>query len=149
MLFAQVVAGDIIFQIDNRPLPIDNSQVLADGDEFHLRGDDPGARVSKLGDDFAGPGAKNLPLRQRSLVQVVRRFVLTTRVNGSTVLLGEVTVVNRLDRAPIVFLDVAARPNPPGAEGGQPVLYTGLEIRVTPRTARIVNAHLLVHFNPA
>src|SRR5437867_1005287 len=149
MLFAQVVADDIVFQVANRRSPIANSHALADGDEFHLRGDDAGAGVSKLGDNFAGPGAQNLPFGQRALVQAVRRFVLTTRVERATMLFRQVTVVNRLDRAPIIFLDVTARANPPGAEGGQPLLDADLEIRVAPWTTRVVKAHRLTHFDPA
>src|SRR5439155_16444713 len=108
---------------------------------------DPGAGVSKLGDDFAGLGAQNLPLGQWGLAQVVRRFVLATRVKRAKALLREITAVNRLNRAAVVFRDVPAAENPFASQRRQAFLDRAGEIGVAPGTGAIVNADWLVDFD--
>ena len=73
VLFAQVVADVVARQIRqsvNSALWQSVTHVLPDGDEFHFGRDDAGTGVGELGDDLAGFGAENLPLRQGGLVEV-------------------------------------------------------------------------------
>src|SRR5437899_1891378 len=91
-----------------------SSHILADGDEFHLRRDDPGAGIRELGNDLAGFGAQ----WTTALTFEPGKFHETILFRLAGVLgmfAGEITVVLRLHFATVVFLHVAAGTNPFGA----------------------------------
>src|SRR5258708_9461061 len=58
VVLREVAALDVSGPIGNRQLAIGNLHVFADGDEFHLRGNDALLRVPELRDGVSGAGAK-------------------------------------------------------------------------------------------
>jgi hypothetical protein len=118
-------------------------QVLADGHELHLGGDDAAPRVVHLRHAAARPGAQGLAaqpgeLFEPALLAPARVLLCPDR---------QVAVVLRLHRAALVLFDVAAPDDPLAAQSGQPVAHVAAHRGVAPRPARVVDAHgrVLLH----
>src|SRR5438270_1345853 len=63
--------------------------------------------------------------------------------------LRQKSIIDGLNRAPPVFLDIAAVANPVLPQRRQALSNITVKIRIGPRAARVVNAHWLVHFDLA
>ena len=141
MLLGEVVARRITGQIGQ----FRSAHVLADGDEFHLRSDDPRSGISQLGDALAW-------LRPESPAAVggqpgeFDQSVLLGLAGIFGVLAGKVSVVLRLDLATLVFLHIPSGPNPFCSQCRQALFRTTREIRITPRTRTIVDPHRRIGF---
>src|SRR5437899_5954162 len=62
---------------------------------------------------------------------------------------GEIAIINWRDGPSFDFFDIAARENPVPAQWRQALFNVAIETRLAPRTAGVVNADRLVHFNLA
>ena len=115
------------------------AHVFADGDVFHLGGDDALAGIPELGDGVAGAGAQ----RAASLAFEAGEFDEAVALGLAGVLgvfAGEVAVVLRFHFAAVVGLGVAAGGDPGQAERGQAFFGGAGELRVAPGAAAIVDA---------
>ena len=137
MLFVEVVADDVLRHLGD----LRTAQVLADSDEFHLRRDDAGAGVGKLGGGLSALRAQDLPRGQCGGVEVEGCFVLAFGLRQIAVLVGQIAVINRLDWPTVGFLHIAAAQNPVTAQCRQALLHRAVEVRITPWTGAVINAH--------
>src|SRR5947209_18689783 len=62
---------------------------------------------------------------------------------------GEITIINWRDGPSFDLFHVAARENPVPTQGWKPFNWVKRHARLAPRTAGVVNADRLVHFNLA
>jgi hypothetical protein len=76
VLFVQIVPCNVMAQYRNLNSAFRTAQMLADGDVFHLRGDDARASVLQLRDDFSGLGAERLTAWRNKTFKAIAGFIL-------------------------------------------------------------------------
>ena len=119
------------------------SHVFADGDVFHLGGDDALVGIPFLGDGVTG-GFERLALQAGVFLELV--FGLFVFVVFLCVGIREVAVVCGGDFAPFIFLDITTIENPLAAHGGKSFTDVALKIWIAPRAGAIVDANGRVCF---
>ena len=119
VLFVEVVADDVLGIIGQAGRLCSCFEVFADGDEFHLRGDDALAGVVELGHRRVASAPEGLAAGGGEAGEF-DELVGALGVGGELgMLLGEVAVILRLDLAPVVGFDVIAVENPLAAQSGK------------------------------
>ena len=142
VLLVEFVAGNVSGEVCELCL-LGAAHVLSDGDEFHLRGDDPLTRVPELGDGMSRGRAEGLalaPLEPGELDQAVP-------LGGAGILgmlAGEVAVVHGLNFTPLVGSDVTALLDPALAQGWKALRGVTVEIGVAPGAAAVIDADGIV-----
>ena len=104
MLLVETIAQDVVGQVIHlRP-----AHVFTDRDELHFGGDDALARIPELGNRMTCRGALRLAAQARELQQTV-----ALRCAGILgVIARKISIVLRLDFAPLVFLNILPGLNP-------------------------------------
>ena len=102
--------------------------ILAQGDIFHLRGDDALSRIVYLGDVASGFGAAGLTL-QRFIIEF-EGFVLSL-----------VAVVDGRDLAPFIELGIAAGLDPGAAQVRQTLVDVDIHVRVSVGAGGVVDRY--------
>ncbi len=122
------------------------SEILPDGNEFHLGGDDALTGVPKLGDGVV-LGAEWFPHEAGVFLEAIgTRLVLVVAFG---VFLAEVAVVGGGDGSAFVFFDIAAIEDPLAAEGGKAFFDIAVKGGVSPGAAGVVDAHGVVLLHAA
>ena len=138
-------------------------QIFTNRDEFHLGRDDALTGVVELSHSAAIAGPQWLALQFRiSNVECRMISVTSVRVRTSNFGLrtsvplcrlgvrnGQVSIVDRRDRAPGGLFHIAAVANPFCPQCRQAFRYIDMLIGIAPRAARVVNADRLIHLDLA
>ena len=111
--------------------------VFADGDVFHLGGDDALVGIPFLGDGMTC-GFQRFALQAGVFLEFV--FGLFVFVVFLSMGIREVAVVCCFDLSSVVFLDITTIENPLAAHGGKSLANVALKIWITPRAGAIVDA---------
>ena len=82
-----------------------SAKVFPDGDEFHFRGNNALTCIPELGYRVTDP-AEGLSLQPGIFLQLVPGFLIF--VESAGMLIGDITIVFRAVRAPLIFLNVTA-----------------------------------------
>ena len=141
VLLVEVVADDVVGEVGN----LSALHVFADGDEFHLGGDDALLGIPKLGDRMAG-GFE----RAAAFAIEAREFDEAVTLGGAGelgVLATEVAVVLRLHFAAIVDDDVVASFDPSFAESGQAFGGVAFKRGIAPRAGAVIDTDGSVLFD--
>src|SRR6266576_1061730 len=112
-------------------------KVFANGNEFHFRRDDAKSSVMHLRYTRAAFSTKRRPLKRGEVFQFTDVFYSCS----ICCLKSKITVIDRACFTTFVFLDVTTPDNPIAPERRQSLGHVALKIRITPRTARVVNAN--------
>ena len=104
VLLVETIAQDVVGQVTHlRP-----THVFTDRDELHFGSDDALARIPELGNRMPCRGAQRLAAKSRELQQTV-----ALRCAGILgVIARKISVVLRLDFAPLIFLNILPGLNP-------------------------------------
>lgn len=114
------------------------AHVLANGDVFHLGGDNALIGIPFLSDGVAG-GFERLALEAGVFLELVfGGFVLVVFLRVGV---GEIAIIRCGDLAAIVFLDVIAVENPLAAHGRESLTNITFEIRITPWAGAVIDAN--------
>ena len=141
VLFIKIIAEDVAAEFGD----LGAAHVFADGDEFHLRGNDSLAGIPELGDGVAGGRAERLAAEAGKFEEAVALGL--AGVFG--VVAGKVAVVLWLDLAAVVFAHIGAGFDPLGAESGEALGDIAIEILVAPGPRGVIDADGLVFFQRA
>src|SRR4030095_14852747 len=76
-------------------------------------------------------------------------FLISTSVRMRSMRNGEVSIIDWLNFSSVDLFNVTAFQNPLLSQGRKPLNWVERHARIAPGTARVVNAHRLVHFHLA
>jgi len=129
-------AGDIVRDAGAPVLPVADqiahhfaAQVLSRGDIFHFGRDDAAPGIMHLADVHVGLGAQRAGDRVRE------------SGHAAGTIRAQLAIVFRLDRAALVFLDIAARHDPFAAQLGQALGNVDLGGGIGVGTAGVIDPH--------
>ena len=128
-----------------------DSMVFTDRDEFHFGRDDSLARIVQLRDwmRFRAKrcSARGRPVSIECRVLDVERWAFSVRIRSMRV--RKPAIIDRLNFAPFVFLDIAAAAYPFCAQRRKSLRDIAMKIGIAPWPAGVVNAHRVVRPNIA
>ena len=82
-------------------------------------------------------------------MEVERGSIPTASVHSAAMLLGQVTVIDRVRESSAGFLHVPAVANPLRPKRRQAIFHAAFELRITPRPAGVINANRFVYLDLA